>query len=101
MLDINKVVTLDNGEKYLILDKTLYNDVMYYYIALCNKTETDIENNFKLVTVEETDGDMVIVEVTGEDRLREILPRFVNEIQVLKSYSKREQFFLIMNKRNI
>lgn len=80
MLNVDKVITLGNGEKYLVLDKVLYNDIEYYYIAKVNSTETDIENNFKLVTVEESDNEKIIVEVTGEDKLKEILPKFDNEI---------------------
>ena len=76
MLDIDKVIVLENKEKYLILDKTIKDYVEYYYIAKVNDTETDIENNYKLVTVDSRDGNMVIVEVTGEEKLREILPLF-------------------------
>ncbi len=79
MIDIDKVITLGNGEKYLVLDKALYNDVNYYYIAKINATETDIENDFKLVSIEESDKEKVIVEVTGEDRLKEILLAFKSE----------------------
>ncbi len=81
MIDVDKVITLGNGEKYLVLDKVLYEDVNYYYIAKVNATETDIENNFKLVTVEESENNKVIVEVTGEDKLREILPVFKSELE--------------------
>lgn len=80
MLDIYKIVVLENKEEYLVLDKVLKDDKEYYYIAKVNDTETDIENNFKLVTVEETDNNRVIVEVTGEDKLREILPLFSKEL---------------------
>lgn len=76
MLNIDKVIELENNEKYLVLDKLVDNGVEYYYIAKVNLAETDIENNFKLVTVEENDGEMVLVEVTGEDKLKEILPKF-------------------------
>ena len=80
MLDIYKIVVLENKEEYLILDKAVKDEKEYYYIAKVNDTETDIENNFKLVTVEETDNNRVIVEVTGEDKLREILPLFSKEL---------------------
>ena len=80
MLDIYKIVVLENKEEYLVLDKVLKDDKEYYYIAKVNDTETDIENNFKLVTVEETDNNRVIVEVTGEDKLSEILPLFSKEL---------------------
>ncbi len=80
MLDVNKVLELENNERYLVLDKIEHDNKEYYYIAKVNESETDIENNFKLVTVEEQNGEKLIVEVTGEENLKEILPKFVNEI---------------------
>lgn len=81
MLEIDKVIVLENNEQYLVLDKVANDGINYYYIAKVNETETDIENNYKLVTVVERDGNRVIEEVTGEEKLKEILPLFVkNEI---------------------
>lgn len=79
MLEIDKVIVLENKEEYLILDKTEDSGKWYYYIAKLNETQTDIENNFKLVTIEEKDGNNVIEEVTGEDKLKEILPLFTKK----------------------
>lgn len=81
MLEIDKVIILENNEEYLILDKVIYEDEIYYYIAKINDTKTDIENNYKLVTVkEEEDGNKVLKEVTGIDTLKEILPLFENTL---------------------
>lgn len=80
MLDIDKIIVLENNEEYLILDKVLKEDKEYYYIAKVNDTETDIENNYKLVTVDLDGKNRVIKEVTGEDKLREILPLFSKEL---------------------
>lgn len=80
MLNVNKVIILENDEEYLVLDKVKYNDNEYYYIARVNSTETDIENDYKLVTIEERDNNKVISEVTGEDKLKEILPLFESNI---------------------
>ena len=80
MLNVNKVIILENNEEYLVLDKVKYNDNEYYYIARVNSTETDIENDYKLVTVDERDNNKVISEVTGEDKLKEILPLFESNI---------------------
>ena len=80
MLDINKVFILENKEEYLVLDKVVKNDIDYFYIAKVNETETDIENNFKLITVIQKENNSVIEEVTGEERLREILPLFSKEL---------------------
>ena len=80
MLNVNKVIILENDEEYLVLDKVKYNDNEYYYIARVNSTETDIENDYKLVTVEERDNNKVISEVTGEDKLKKILPLFESNL---------------------
>ena len=80
MLDIDKVIVLEYKEIYLILDMVVSEYRKYYYIAKINDIETDIENNYKLVTVEEKDGDRLLVEVTGQDKLKEILPLFSKEL---------------------
>lgn len=80
MLDIYKVIVLENGEEYLILDKVLLENKEYFYVAKINESKTDIENNYKLITVEEESNNKIIVEVTGEDKLREILPLFSKEL---------------------
>lgn len=79
MLEIDKVIILENKEEYLILDKTKYNNKDYYYIAKINETKTDIENNFKLIYIIEKDNNRVIEEVTGEEKLKEILPLFTKK----------------------
>lgn len=76
MLDINKIIVLENKEEYLILDKTVQDGTDYYYIAKVNDTETDIENNYKLVVVEEEKGNRIIKEIVGEENLKKILPLF-------------------------
>ena len=80
MLEIDKVVILENGEEYLVLDKVLYENVEYYYIAKLNDTKTDIENNYKLVTIKEEDENKILKEVTGVETLKKILPLFENSI---------------------
>ena len=80
MLNINKVIVLENGEEYLVLDKVNYQDTDYYYIAKVNESETDIENDYKLVVVTEKDNNKVITEVTGEEKLKKILPLFESTI---------------------
>lgn len=79
MLDIDKIIVLENGEEYLILDKTVKDGADYYYIAKVNATETDIENNYKIVTTEEEKGNRVLKEIVGEENLKEILPLFIKE----------------------
>jgi len=80
MLDIDKVFVLENKEKYLVLNKTVRDNMEYYYIAKVNDTETDIENNYKLITVDYDNGNMIMREITGEEKLKDILPLFSSEL---------------------
>lgn len=78
-LEINKIVTLGNGEQYLIVDSISRDGREYYYIAEVNDDETDIKDNYKIVCATYKDGDVYLDEVLGEDKLKSILPLFVKE----------------------
>ena len=80
MIDIDKVIILENEEEYLVLDKVNYENIEYYYIAKLNESRTDIENNYKLVTISEENNNKVLKEVTGVDTLKKILPLFENTL---------------------
>ena len=79
-LDINKIIILGNDEKYLVIDKVNNNNKFYYYVAEVNEQETDIKDNYKIVTIEKEDNQDCLVEVLGEDKLKEVLPLFLNNI---------------------
>lgn len=78
-LEINKIVTLGNGEEYLIVDMVKKDDKEYYYIAQVNEEGTDIKDNYKIVYATYKDGEIFLDEVLGEDKLKSILPLFVKE----------------------
>jgi len=78
-LEINKIVTLGNGEDYLIVDRVDKDDKEYYYVAQVNEDETGIEDNYKIVCATYKDGEIYLDEVLGEDKLKSILPLFVKE----------------------
>ena len=77
-LEINKIVTLGNKEEYLIVDKVEKDGNEYYYVAQVNEDETDIKDNYKIVCATYKDGDIYLDEVLGEDKLKSILPVFIN-----------------------
>lgn len=83
-LEVNKVITLGNDERYLIIEKISNNDKEYYYIAEVNSTETDIKDNYKIVTTSNVDDNLFIEEITGEDKLKEILPLFLEKFSESK-----------------
>ena len=64
-MDLNKIIVLANNEKYLTIDKATKNDIDYYYIAEVNKEETDIKDNYKIVTIDKDEEYSYINEVLG------------------------------------
>lgn len=79
ILEVNRVITLGNDEKYLIIEKVEDKEKEYYYIAEINKTETDIKDNYKIITINNINDNLFIEEITGEDKLKEILPLFLEK----------------------
>ena len=80
-IEPNKIITLGNGEKYLIVTHVVHNNNDYYYIAECNETEDDIKDNYKIVKSTIKDNKTYIDEVVGESNLKTVLPLFVNTIK--------------------
>ena len=78
-IDVDKVITLGNKEKYLVVSHVVSNGD-YYYIAEIDENEKDIKDNYKIVK-EVHDGDKILIdEVVGEVNLKEVLPLFVKSI---------------------
>lgn len=80
ILEVNKVVTLGNNERYLILSHVINNDNDYYYIAEIDETGKDIKENYKIMTTTEKNGKIFLDEVVGETNLKAVLPLFVNDL---------------------
>lgn len=79
-LDINKIITLGNKEKYLIISHVTSNNKDYYYIAEIDDTGKDIKENYKIMESTTTDGKTYLDEVVGETNLKTVLPLFVNDL---------------------
>jgi len=79
ILEVNRVITLGNNEQYLIIEEVEKYGKEYYYIAEINKTKKYIKDNYKIITTTEEDEEIYIEEITGEDKLKEILPLFLEK----------------------
>ena len=80
-IELNTIITLENGEEYLTIDKVTKDKVDYYYIAQLNEEKNDIANNYKVVIIKKQDGKDVVEEELGEDNLKEVLPLFIDKIK--------------------
>ena len=81
-VNTNKIITLGNGESYLIVEKVNVDEEDFLYIAELNKTETDILDNYKIVKVVEDKNKYLLEEIVGEEKLKKILPVFVESLSI-------------------
>ena len=79
-IEVNKIITLGNNEKYLVISHVVHNEKNYYYIAQMDDNGKDIKDNYKIIVANEEDGRILIDEVVGETNLKTVLPLFVNDI---------------------
>ena len=79
-IDVDKVITLGNGEKYLVISHVVNSDKDYYYIAEVDDNSKDIKDNYKIMLKSENDGKVFLDEVVGEANLKVILPLFVKNM---------------------
>ena len=79
-LETNKIITLGNKEKYLIISHLTNNNKDYYYIAELDENGKDIKDNYKIMLATKENDKIFLDEVVGESNLKTVLPIFVKEI---------------------
>ena len=79
-IEKNKIITLGNNEKYLVIANITNNNKDYYYIAEIDETGRDIKDNYKIMEKNEVNGKIYLDEVVGESNLKVVLPLFVKNI---------------------
>lgn len=79
-IEVNKIITLGNNEKYLVISHVVNNLKDYYYIAEVDETEKDIKDNYKIMVATTEGSKIYLDEVIGETNLKVILPLFVKDI---------------------
>lgn len=79
-IDVNSMITLNNKEKYAVLEKINIEDTIYYYIALINETETDIKDEYKIIKLEDKNGINYVIEIVEQNLLNKLLPLFLEKM---------------------
>ena len=79
-LEINKIITMGSGEKYLVISYVNNNNLDYYYIAELDKNGKDIKENYKIMEASYENDKIFLDEVVGETNLKSVLPLFVNSL---------------------
>lgn len=76
-IEPKKIITLGTGEKYLVINEAKKDGKDYYYIAETNLEETEMKENYKIVSATYEDDNIYLDEVVGENNLKNILPLFI------------------------
>lgn len=63
---INSIITLDNNEKYIIINQAIYQNKNYFLVAKVTDDEEDVLDEFKLLEEVEIDGERNVTIVTDE-----------------------------------
>ena len=79
--EINKIITMGNKEKYLVISHIENNNKDYYYIAELEENGKDIKDNYKIMEAIVEDNKTYLNEVVGETNLKIVLPLFVKNIK--------------------
>jgi len=81
IINIKDVVTLNDGNEYVVVSKTIYDNKTYYYLV-------DINDNTNLMFCKE-DSDpskKELIEVEDKELVKTLLPLFVNELGDIEDY---------------
>lgn len=61
---INSVITLDNDEKYVVLNQAIYQGKNYFFVAQVTSDEEDVLEEFRLLEETEYNGEKSLQLVT-------------------------------------
>lgn len=73
-LAIDKVITLQNNEQYIIIDTVISRDIRYYYIAGVDKEKQTLNGVCKIVKI--VDGNKIEL-IDNMEELSVVFPLFI------------------------
>lgn len=63
---INSILTLDNNEKYIVLNQAVYQNKNYFLVAGVTEDEEDVLDEFRLLEETDLNGERALQLVTDE-----------------------------------
>lgn len=82
MIEITNLVTLSDDNEYVVVSKTVYNNVTYYYLV-------DINNNKNIKFLYQDNDELV--EIEDDELIKRLLPLFLEEIKEVISEDELEE----------
>lgn len=72
---INSILTLDNDEKYMVLNQALYQNKNYFLVARVTEDEEDVLEEFKLLEETEVNGEKAL-QLVRDEKIIDLLTKY-------------------------
>lgn len=72
---INHIITLDNEEKYMIVNQAIYQKRNYFLAVKVTEDEEDVLNEIKLLEETDIDGEKAVV-IVQDEKIIELLTKY-------------------------
>ncbi len=80
MNDLYKLMELNDGKKWFIAARTLYNNEWYGYLIRLNDTEDDFLDEYRIIkTIIKDDKEYAII-IKDRETLKEVIPLLLPEV---------------------
>ena len=73
---INKIITLKDGKKYIILNQAIYKDTNYFFVVGVTENGEDVTEEFRIVEEVKKDSKKYIRDVKDE-KLIQLLSKYL------------------------
>lgn len=77
---INKIISLDDGSKYMVIDQGNYNQKAYYFTSKLDQEE-NLTDNFTIMEITMINGEEVVSPVKEEKVFRALIDYFKDRNQ--------------------
>ena len=67
---INKIMTLTDGKKYIILNQAIYKETNYFFVVRVSEDLTNIEEEFRIIEEVKKDDKRYIGDVKDEKMIQ-------------------------------
>lgn len=72
---INSILTLDNDEKYFVLNQAIYQNKNYYFLVRVTEDEEEVLDEFKFAEEVEVNGERAI-QLVQDEKIIELLAKY-------------------------
>lgn len=76
---INKVLTLRNGKKYVVLNQAIYKQENYFFVVGVTDDEEDLTDEFRIVQEVEKDGKKFVKDI-HDPQLLNLLAKYLKPV---------------------